>query len=78
MTSCGGHIGAQREELISGLRSGTRSTGLATRQLQPGTGYSLLWRPRVETGGSFHEGELSGYSTYDGQLAQQFDNHTDG
>lgn len=45
MTGCGGHIGAQHEERVSGLRPGTRMSGLATRQIHPGTGSSLLWRP---------------------------------
>lgn len=42
MTSCGGHIGAQHEEVVSGLRPGIRTTELATRQIQPGTSSSLF------------------------------------
>lgn len=56
MTGCGGHIGAQHEELVSGLRPGTRATGLATRQIQPGTCSSSL-EACVETESLFHEGE---------------------
>lgn len=67
MTGCGGHIGAQREELVSGLGPGTRTTALATRQLQLGTGYAILLLSSsggpCGVWGLVHEGELSGYST---------------
>lgn len=52
----GDHIGAQREEPVSGLRPDTRTSGRAMREARPGTGSFSLRRTRVETEGSFHDG----------------------
>lgn len=52
----GNHIGAQREEPVSGLGPDTRTSRQPIREARPGTGSFSLRRARVETEGSFHDG----------------------
>lgn len=74
MTGCGGHIGAQREELVSWPEIWHQNE-LRWQQFSSSLALSSL-EAHVETEGSFSwRGiERLQYSTYDGQLALQFDN----
>lgn len=78
MTGCGGHIGAQREELVSWPEIWHQNE-LRWQQFISSLALSSL-EARVEAEGSisWRGIERLQYSTYDGQLALQFDNHTDG
>lgn len=63
MTGCGGHIGAQHEELLSGLRPGNQNEWAGNKTNPSWHRLLSSLETHMATEGSLYEGEYSSYGT---------------